>query len=160
MKLTSPIHSAPAIFKGILAIKIILLLGLGTLSSFAQTDRDKILTLRVASNQSLKETGHDRFLSYMTDDVQVTTGNGTLIQEKETLRAYLAKAVGSQIYFVRTSLEVEVNPERGLAWESGTWKGYDTEKSATPMRGGRYAAQWTKANGEWRIRSELFVTLN
>lgn len=159
MRFTSQIHSGPAKFKGVLAFKVILLLGVGTLSSFAQTDRDKILTLRVASNQSLKEADHARFLSYMTDGVHVTTGHGTLIQGKETLRAYLAKAVGSHIYFVRTSLEVEVNPERGLAWERGTWKGYDSEKGDTATTGGRYAAQWTKANGEWRIRSELFVTL-
>jgi ketosteroid isomerase-like protein len=138
---------------------LLLLLTCMACSVGAQSNQKKILSLRQASNEALKAFDHAQFLSYLTDDVQITTGSGTLIQGKSGLRNYLEEAVGDRIYFVRTSAEVVVNAQRGLAWETGTWNGYAAEQEARPIAAGKYAAQWTMQNGTWRIRSELFVTL-
>lgn len=136
------------------------LLCLGSYTSHAQaTDQDQILTLRNASNATLKAFDHEGFLSYLTDDVHVTTGNGTLVQGKATLRNYIASAIGQKVFFVRTASEVVVNTERGLAWETGTWQGFAADQPDTPLTGGKYSAMWTKASGIWLIKSELFVTL-
>lgn len=133
---------------------------LSILTSYAQSEQEQILKLRLGSNQALKAFDHEELLQFLTEDVQITTGNGTLIQGKSSLRAYLKKSVGSQVYFIRTSTEVEVNTQRGLAWETGTWKGYDLSKRQQAVVGGKYAAQWTKESGEWLIKSELFVMLD
>lgn len=132
---------------------------LSSLPGYAQSDRERILNLRKDSNSALKVFDHAQFLSYLTDDVQITTGNGTLLKGMEKLRGYLAENVGNRIYFIRTSTEVEVNAQRGLAWETGTWKGYATGQEEKSIAGGKYAAQWTKTAEGWRIRSELFVAL-
>lgn len=150
-------HWQKVIFKVVAAISIQLF---GMEVSYAQSDREQILHLRIASNQALQSFDHKQFLSFLTDDVHITTGNGTHVQSKASLRSYLEKAVGSQVYFVRTSVEVEVNNQNGLAWETGTWKGYDLSKGQQAVVGGKYAAQWTKESGEWLIKSELFVMLD
>lgn len=95
----------------------------------------------------------------MTDSVQITTGNGTMIWGKEMLRQYIGSLPDAGMYWVRTPDEIDVNVELGLGWESGTWKGFRPEESAEPVTGGKYAAQWIRQNGMWKIKSELFVTL-
>ncbi len=125
----------------------------------AQSDEARIRAVREASNQALKAYDTTAELSFLTEDVLITTGNGTLLAGKEALRNYIGALGESRMYWVRTPDHIEVHEANGLAWESGTWKGYDPERGTEPVVGGRYAAQWTKASGEWRIHSELFVAL-
>ena len=128
-------------------------------SFYAQTDKEQILALRDASNQALKALDHTKVLSYLTDDVLTTTGNGTVLSSKKALKNYILKAGDSKMYWVRTAQEIKVNDKRGLAWENGIWNGYDPEKSDDAIVGGNYSAMWTKASGTWKIKSQLFVTL-
>ena len=125
----------------------------------AQTDEQLIRAVRLASNQALKAYDHAAELSCLTDEVLIATGSGTLLAGKEALRNYIESFGESKMYWVRTTGEIQVNEAKGLAWEQGTWKGYDPDRGEAPVVGGRYAAQWTKASGTWRINSELFVTL-
>jgi len=126
---------------------------------YAQTEKEQILTLRAASNQALKALDRTKVLSFLTDDVLVTTGNGTLLTSKKALEDYILEAGDSKMYWVRTAQEIELNEKRGLAWENGFWNGYNPEKSDDAIVGGKYSAMWTKASGEWKIKSQLFVTL-
>jgi hypothetical protein len=50
-------------------------------------------------------------------------------------------------------------PLAPLAWETGSWVGTWTTPEGPLRTGGRYAASWREVDGEWKIRSELFVTL-
>lgn len=88
-----------------------------------------------------------------------TTGNGTLIRGKENLKKFLQKASLSKMYWVRTPSEIDVNTKLGLGYEMGTWKGYNSDTGDKPVVGGKYSAQWAKINGVWKIKSQLFVTL-
>ncbi|MGB3145952.1 MAG: DUF4440 domain-containing protein, partial [Maribacter sp.] len=112
-----------------------------------------------ASNQALKALDHTKVLSFLTEDVLTTTGNGTLLSSKKALENYILEAGDSKMYWVRTAHELEVNKKRGLAWENGIWNGYDPDVSDEAIVGGNYSAMWTKASGEWKIKSQLFVTL-
>ncbi len=125
--------------------------------AMAQQDKDEILRLRHASNASLKNFDENH-LNTLSDDVLITTGNGTLIQGKENLKAYIRKASGPNMYWIRTPLEIEVNTQLELAWETGIWKGY-TESGEKSVTGGKYSAQWAKTDGVWKIKAQLFVTL-
>ena len=126
----------------------------------AQTDTEQIKRVRNASNEALKALDNELSYTFLTDDIMITTGNGTLINGKEEYRKYDDKFDGNSMYWIRTADEIEVNTERGLAWENGTWKGYDLKKGKNSIVNGKYAAMWTKASGKWLIKSQLFVTLN
>lgn len=133
-------------------------LGVITISVYAQNDKEQIRAAREASNEAIRNFDTEGFLSFLTENVLITTGAGSLIQGKEKLRGYLRSQEAPRMFWVRTPKEIDVNKERGLAWESGTWKGY-TEDSDQPVVGGKYSAMWTKQSGEWKIKSQLFVAL-
>lgn len=126
---------------------------------FAQTDKEQIASNRKASNYALKVYDHQKVLSYLTDDVLITTGNGTLLCGKEELQAYIKQGGDSKMYWVRDAQEIVVNADRGLAWERGVWHGYDPEKSTDAVINGNYSAMWVKESATWKIKSQLFVTL-
>jgi ketosteroid isomerase-like protein len=123
-----------------------------------QNDKVEILQLRNAYNAAIKNFSAEQF-SFLTNDVLTTTGNGTLIRGKENLKKFLQKASVSKMYWVRTPSEIDVNTKLGLAWEMGTWKGYNIDTGDKAVVGGKYSAQWAKINGVWKIKSQLFVTL-
>lgn len=126
----------------------------------AQTDKEDILTIRTASNLALKSYLYEEVLSYLTDDVVTTTGNGVLLCGKKALEKYILDGGKSKMYWVRETKEIIVNEKRGLAWESGIWNGYNPEKGDNSIVNGKYSAMWTKASGIWKIKSQLFVTLD
>jgi len=126
---------------------------------YSQTNKEEILAIRNASNQALKAYDNTQVLSYLTNDVLTTTGNGTLLSSKKALKQYILEGGESKMYWVRTAKEIMVNEKRGLAWENGVWKGYNPEKGNNAIVGGNYSAMWTKASGKWKIKSQLFVTL-
>ena len=127
--------------------------------AIAQNSEAALKALRNASNQALKSYDHEKVLSFLTEDVLTTTGAGTLLSGKEALRSYIGKAPDSKMYWVRTPSEIQINEPSNLAWETGSWKGYDPAQGPDPVIGGRYSAQWTRKSGTWKIASQLFVTL-
>ena len=129
----------------------------------AQSSEDRIRAVREASNAALKALDEEANFEFLTDDVLITTGNGTLLSGKDELKAYIESAADAEpMYWIRTPGEIIVNEERGLAWETGVWHGYYTNdpNEENPVVQGKYAAQWTRTSGEWKIQSQLFVTLN
>ena len=148
--------------KQIPTIQIMLFVVLSNWAMFSQTDptdEQQIRAIRQASNQALKSYETEEVLSYLTDDVLTTTGSGTLLCGKKALEDYISEGGNSRMYWIRETQEIRVTERRELAWERGSWKGYDPEKSKEPIVHGEYSAQWTKEMGVWKIRSQLFVTL-
>ncbi|WP_232724815.1 YybH family protein [Algoriphagus formosus] len=123
-----------------------------------ESDNSMILAQREKSNTALRAFDEALNATFLTDDVLITTGAGTLISGKKELLEYIQEASGPQMYWVRTPDEIIVNPKTQLAWETGTWKGF-VEGSEEAEVGGKYSAQWTKKSGTWLIQSQLFVTL-
>jgi ketosteroid isomerase-like protein len=142
---------------------LILLICFGISQSYAQSDEKQILAIRNASNEALRNHDQEVVYSFLTDDVLVTTGNGTLLTGKKAIRSTVSYIGDSKIYWVRTPIDIEVNEETGLAWETGIWKGIlkedDPQKGGNSMMGGNYSAMWTKESGVCLIKSQLFVTL-
>ena len=126
---------------------------------FSQTDKEQISAIRIASNSALRSYDNEEVLSYLTDDVLTTTGNGVLLCGKKELQEYILAGQKNKMYWIRDAKDITVNTVRGLAWESGTWNGYDPEISDKSIIGGNYSAMWTKASGIWKIKSQLFVTI-
>ena len=152
-----PIHIQPARFPHIIAFFTCILIFLNSPGVLGQQDGEKIAQLRAASNRAMKAYDHQKVLSFLTEDVLTTTGNGTLLTGKKALAEYIEKNSGSSMYFVRTPDQIQSGSER--AWEQGTWKGYDPQRGTDPVVGGSYAAMWVKEGETWLIKSQLFVTL-
>ncbi|SHO61639.1 DUF4440 domain-containing protein [Algoriphagus zhangzhouensis] len=142
-----------------LSLALLLFMAFEVSSSNAQeSDILLIKNQREASNQALRNFDEDLNSTFLTDDILISTGAGTLISGKENLKSYIQNATGPRMYWVRTPDEIIVNPETKLAWEKGTWRGF-IEGSEEAVVGGNYAAQWTKKSGTWLIQSQLFVTI-
>jgi hypothetical protein len=124
-----------------------------------KTDKDEILRIRNASNEALRKFDEELDLTFQTDEVLTAVSNGTLLKNKEDLRKFVLNYSGAKMYWVRTPIDIEVNVKTGLAWESGTWKGYTINSGDKPINGGKYSAQWKKINGDWKINAQLFVGL-
>jgi ketosteroid isomerase-like protein len=130
---------------------------------FAQSSEERIHAVREASNAALKALDEEANFEFLTDDVLITTGNGTLLSGKDELKAYIESAADARpMYWVRTPADIIVNEDRGLAWESGVWHAYSSDEpnEESPVSHGNYAAQWIHQSGEWKIQSQLFVTLD
>ena len=137
----------------------VLFMLLFTSTLFSQSDKEHITAIREASNAALKSYDNKKVLSSLTDDVLTTTGNGILLCGKNELQKYILDGQKSKMYWIRDTKDIIVNTERGLAWESGIWNGYDPEKSDKSVINGNYSAMWTKESGIWKIKSQLFVTI-
>ncbi|WP_281542573.1 YybH family protein [Maribacter aestuarii] len=131
-----------------------------TLELSSQTSKEQIVEVRNASNQALKSYDNEKVLSYLTDDVLTTTGNGTLLSGKEALAKYIFEGGESKMYWVRHTKEIIVNEKRRLAWENGVWNAYDPEEGNHSIISGNYSAMWTKESDGWKIKSQLFVSLD
>lgn len=130
---------------------------------FAQSSEDIIRAVRKASNAALKALNEEANFEFLTEDVMITTGNGTLLSGKDELKAYIESTKDARpMFWIRTPEEIIVNEEKGLAWETGVWHAYsaDDANAESPVFQGNYAAQWIHPSGEWKIQSQLFVTLN
>ncbi len=98
---------------------LIFLICFGISQAYAQSDEKQILAIRNASNEALRNHDQEVVYSSLTDDVLVTTGNGTLLAGKKAIRSTVSYIGDSKIYWVRTPIDIEVNEETGLAWETG-----------------------------------------
>lgn len=127
---------------------------------YSQSDKEQILNQRNDSNSALKALDNELVYTFLTDDCLTTTGSGVLFHNKEELRSFFNKFPESTMYWIRTPDIIEINSDTELAWESGTWKGYDPKKGNESIVGGKYSAMWKKVSGVWLIKSQLFVTLN
>ena len=69
------------------------------------------------------------------------------------------RADPSAVYY-RTSREITINEDWGLAEELGNWKGSYTAEGILIHASGVYAAKWQRAeDGEWVLQVEMFTTL-
>jgi ketosteroid isomerase-like protein len=143
------------------ALIIVALLGVVE-SAASQTPADDVRSLRKQSNAAIARHDVEAVVSFLDADYQITVGEGTLFHgragEAEGWRAEFAHA--ADLVYVRTPESVEVGSTGTRAAEIGVWEGSWTTPNGPHRIRGRYAAYWSKVSGSWKIRSELFVTLN
>lgn len=60
----------------------------------------------------------------------------------------------------RTTRDVTINEDWGMAEELGNWKGNYTSHGSIVHASGVYAAKWQRTtNGDWVLQAEMFTTL-
>ena len=127
-----------------------------------QSAADVIRSLRTQSNAAIARHDVKGTVDLLDVEYQITTGDGTLAQNRSAESEAWAKefARAADLVYVRTPASIEVSSPGGRAAEIGTWTGSWSTPAGLRKVGGRYAAYWRLVDGTWRIRSELFVTLS
>ena len=127
--------------------------------SAAQSDEPAIRAARSAQNRAIAADDLDRVASFWTDDVTVRRALGAPLDGKQAARQALVAPRGTRLVYQRLTKDVEVSAHWPLAFETGVWEGHQGTATGPTVIGGRYSAQWVKRNGQWLIRSEVFVAL-
>ena len=142
--------------------RIMLLCSLFLISqfTFAQIKNDKeveiIKSSRAASNAALAKHDIVGMSKYWLDDLVLIRGNSSHLTGKDTIVATWRKLFNEspKVVYIRTPTQITVSNNDTLAWETGTWKAFNSYS-----KGGNYSAMWKKSNNSWKILAELFVSL-
>ncbi|MFN8444958.1 MAG: nuclear transport factor 2 family protein [Caldilineaceae bacterium] len=124
-------------------------------------DQVAIRTARQAQNLAIAENDLDRVASFWTEDITIRRALGQTVEGQVAARQAL-QTTGDpqkQLVYQRHSTTIEVSEQWPLAFEEGSWAGHLGSVTGQVVIGGRYAAHWVKREGQWLIRSELFVAL-
>lgn len=120
----------------------------------ADTIRDR----REAQNDALARQDLAAVQRFWTDDVMVTASGGTGLVGAVAYREALANQFArfGDVTYVRTPHSIQRSTVDSMAVEEGTWVGTWTDAEPVTVQG-VYMAQWRRENGQWLIRSEVFV---
>ena len=127
-----------------------------TAQSNPAQDDSMIRASRIKTNELIANHDLKGLSRYWLKDYVRIAGNGNVTIGKDSSLAYWDKFFKTQpdVYYKRTTNEVIISENGTLAWESGTWEGFNTKS-----KGGSYAAMWSKQDNIWKLQSELYVTL-
>lgn len=119
-------------------------------------DDSIIRASRIKTNELIASHDLKGLSRYWHRDYVRIAGNGNVSIGKDSALAYWDKFFRTQpdVYYIRTTKEIIISENGNLAWESGTWEGFNTKS-----KGGTYAAMWLKQDNIWKLQSELYVTL-
>jgi ketosteroid isomerase-like protein len=111
---------------------------------------------RDSSNTAIANHDIDGFARFWYDDFVQVRGNGTHLTGKDTIMATWRQLFNNnpKVAYVRVPSKIIISTNDTLAWETGSWKAYNSYS-----KGGNYSAMWRKSGNTWKIQSELFVSL-
>lgn len=134
-----------------------------SLSILAQdvTDEEQIRVARARYNAAIADHNVPGIVSFLDEEYQITTSLGQLSEGRDDDAAAWKQlfATRKDVLYVRSPESIEVSKDYPLAAEVGTWVGTWTTVDGKVRTGGRFSAMWRKVDGEWKVRSELFVAL-
>ena len=122
-----------------------------------------IRAVRERFNEAIANHDAESIGAFLAPNYHIVTGRSDQFHgaEEEPLRWASVFEKDSSVIYRRTSREIRVNEDWGLAEELGDWSGSYSVEDGTVHASGVYAAKWQRAgNGEWLIQAEVFTTLN
>ena len=128
--------------------------------TYAQNKNDKnvelIKSAREASNEAIIKHDISGISKFWYNDFVQIRGNATHLSGKDTIVASWKKLFNDnpRVVYIRTPSQITISTNDTLAWETGTWKAFNSYSN-----GGNYSAMWRKSNNTWKIQGELFVSL-
>ncbi len=124
-------------------------------------DTDAIRSVRAGSNQAIARHDVEAIVSSLDQEYVITMSTGDILPGREPQAESWSQhfAQFPDVVYVRTPSNVTISEAYPLAIENGTWLGTMTTQNGALEKGGQYTASWRKADGAWKIYSELFVGL-
>jgi ketosteroid isomerase-like protein len=139
-----------------------LLLALAVAAAAPQGDIDQIRARRAISNAAIAahDAGPLRPL-YEPDATVIRGSGGAALRGADAIVSSLAASFADPdfVTWERTPDAVTISQGGRRAAETGRWTGRWTKPGGDTRLSGVYLAVWVKRGGEWRLRSESFVTL-
>ena len=135
-------------------------------TTIAQVNKNKDVQLikvaRQASNNAMAKIDMDALSTHFMDNIIVISGNGASMMGKDTVAAKLKKQLeqSTDINFSLNPVSILIGDKGDLAFETGKWVGAKKVIPKEKIISGNYSAMWMKREGIWKLRSELFVSLN
>lgn len=132
-------------------------------TSATAADEQAIRDARKTQTQALARNDLDTVVKYWDPAITIRRALGHPVDGAAAARKLLEPAnpaPSTTIVYQRESTTVNVSPNWPLAYEEGRWSGHAGSADSKPILSGKYAAQWVKRNGQWLIRSEVFVALD
>ena len=123
------------------------------------SDREAIRAARAEQTAAIACGDFKTVADFWTDDITVRRALGQAVNGVAEALAAITPQGDVPLVYQREATSVEVSAHGLLAFETGRWSGHPGHAAAAPVISGRYAAQWVKQAGRWRIRSEIFVAL-
>jgi ketosteroid isomerase-like protein len=124
------------------------------------SDEEQIRIERARYNDAIANHDVPGIVSFHDEEYQVTTSLGQLEQGRDDAVAWEQLiATREDVVYVRSPESIEVSRDYPLAAEVGTWVGTWSTIDGQVRTGGRFSAMWRKVDGDWKVRSELFVAL-
>lgn len=137
------------------------------ISGFSQVldcyaDAQAIREARKIQTQALADEDVELVASFWTEDLTIRRALGHIVANKAEAVAIIQPTgdPATRVIFQRKSTKVKVSGNWPLAYEEGVWAGHLGGVDGPVIASGNYGAQWVKRDGEWYIRSEVFVALD
>jgi ketosteroid isomerase-like protein len=133
----------------------------GNKTAESSTAAAEIRALRTRSNDAIAARKLSGVTDIMLPDIVVIGGNGGALIGRDSSQASFRRQFADPkfIGYTRNPTRVDVSTARPLAAEAGEWLGRWREADGVRQVRGTYLAMWRHTDDGWRIRSELFVTL-
>ena len=125
------------------------------------SDEAEIRTARAIYNKALALRDAEAISRYWLLDSQSVWANGRLTVGHDSIVARYAKTFKDSdfLFGLRTPQRIDVDPAGGTeAAEVGVWKWKMRSSGQEITWSGRYLAMWQKVDGNWGLRSDLYVT--
>ena len=125
-------------------------------------DEMSIRDARERFNEAIKRQDIEAIVSFFLPDYHIVTGRSDQVHGVENEARHLTRLFADDPTFVchRSTREVRVNTEWGLAEELGNWRCNYTADSESIESSGTYAAKWQRTtHAQWLLQSEVFTTL-
>jgi ketosteroid isomerase-like protein len=125
------------------------------------SDQAEIRTARATYNKALASRDAEAISRYWLLDSQSVWANGRFTVGHDNIVARYAKTFkdGDFLFGLRTPQRIDVDPAGGTdAAEVGVWKWKMRSSGQEITWSGRYLAMWQKVDGNWGLRSDLYVT--
>lgn len=126
----------------------------------SNSDEAQIRTARATYNKALASRDAETISRYWLSDSQSVWADGKLTIGHDNIVARYAKTFNDGVFLfgLRAPQRIDVDTAGGAdAAEIGTWKWKMRYSGQEITWSGRYLAMWQKVDGQWGLRSDLYV---
>lgn len=127
----------------------------------SDSEAERVRNARAEYNDAIERHNVPAIVSFYDSEYQITTSLGDLSMDVDAEAEGWRQLIASRkdLLYVRSPESIEISRDYPLAAESGTWVGTWSTSEGAVRTGGHYSAMWRQVDGEWKVRSELFVAL-
>jgi ketosteroid isomerase-like protein len=122
-------------------------------------EKANIRQLRDKSNLAIAQQDTLSLSEIWSEDFLIISSTNAEVKGKIANRRLFANEFNTkkEVLYVRTPTEIEVFSDWSMASELGKWRGEWQASDGMVQLEGTYFAKWTKIDGSWKLKAEIFV---